>query len=203
MEVLQKQNNMLLKSKEEEPQHKPPAHHSLAEKRQADFTIKQNENDTRVVTRQVSMDLVNQNMSFMTRFNSRKSRNISVEPKKKLAKYKETLENMHKRRSSEGECDRSAGLSITREAEALEKELEEIMEKSVMEKIEKTAEIKKRYNEEIQEIQKMGSGQLITQLVDQMKFAMNKELHELDIYLEDKRKVAIHKIRDFIYTKNK
>jgi hypothetical protein len=175
----------------------------LIEKRQADQTIKKNENETRMVTRQVSMDLQNQNLSFMNRFNSRKTRNISAEPKNKLPKLKQSLNVQHKRRSSEGECDKSAGLSITKEAEAFEKELEEIMEKSVMEKIEKTMEIKKKYLDEIDEIQKMGAGQIIDQLVNQMRSAMEKELLELDAGLEEKRKVAIQKIRDFIYTKNK
>ena len=200
MEILQKQNNLLLASNEE-PCPRPSAISGLVQQRQADKTIKQHEEATHYMSRQMSINLQSQNDSMVSRFINRKSRNISAEPKFPI-KTEIFGKNFqyHKRRSSEGESDKSGGVSLTKEAEDFERELEEIMEQSVLEKIEKTQEIKKKYKSQIEEIQKM-KGQLMDQLVKELQRGMQEELSVLESMLEDKRKVAIKKIREFIGTR--
>ncbi|OMJ76494.1 hypothetical protein SteCoe_24116 [Stentor coeruleus] len=204
MELFHKQNNLLLAES-------PPPHTArsnshmtsdLLQKREVDKTIKQFEVATHEVSRQVSMNLQNQNSTMLSRMNTRKNRNTSVDPRKSSVFHKLPFVTHHKRRSSEGESDKSGGVSTTREAEQFEKELEEIMEESVMEKISKRQEIKKKYREQIEEIQSMGGGTVMQQLAEEMQKRMDEELNALDGMLEDKRKVAIKRIKEFLVKKN-
>ena len=124
MDILLKQNSMLLKSEEKvlvKPKaQKPkiPTAHSLLQKRQADNTIKQYESNTKLVSRQVTFDLQSQNTQFLTRLNNRKSRNISTEPTTKDSKFRYTIQTQHKRRNSDSECDISAGLKPSTDPES-------------------------------------------------------------------------------------
>ena len=202
MELLQKQNTLLLASHDEPPpRHSISVSKELLQQRQADKAIKLHNEASQNVSRQISMNLQSQNSTMLSRFNNRKSRNISAEPKNpsNFGKIFFPSGGHHKRRSSEGESDKSGGKpSISNDAEQFEKELEEIMEQSVMEKIEKTQEIKKKYREEIEEIQKMKGNALMDQLIKELQKGMQEELSTLETNLEYKRKIAIKKIRDFL-----
>ena len=137
----------------------------------------------------------------MSRFNNRKSRNVSADAKSPQKFGKIFGQGQHKRRSSEGESDKSGGGHTSREAERFEKELEDIMEASVMEKIERTHEIKRKYRKEIEEIQAMKGNSLMDQLIKELQKGMDEEISALEIVLEEKRKIAIKKIKDFLVTR--
>lgn len=204
MDVLQKQNNSLLADSQEPPvRNSVSVSHDLLQQRQADRTIKLHEEASQNLSRQVSMNIHDQNNSIPNRVSTRKSRNISADHKnpRKIPKSLYKIENFHKRRSSEGESDKSGGVSLTKEAEEFEKELEQIMEQSVMEKIEKTQKIKKKYREQIEDIKKMKGNAIMDQLIQELQRAMQQELSELESALEDKRKIAIKKIREFLVTR--
>ena len=202
MELLQRQNTLLLASADP-PRPRPSlsVSHDLLQKREADKAIKLYEAASQSVSRQVSMNLQSQNSSIVSRFNNRKSRNVSAEPKPPQKFGKIFGGGHHKRRSSEGESDRSGGGQNSKEAEQFEKELEEIMEASVMEKIEKTHEIKRKYRKQIEEIKQMKGNSLMDQLVKELERGMDEEMAALEIVLEEKRKIAIKKIKDFLVTR--
>lgn len=201
MDLLQRQNTLMLASEERpQPRQSSMISKDLMQKREADKAIKEHTEATQFVSRQVSMNLQSQNNSILSRVSTRKSRNVSAEPKTVQKFGNHFNSGHHKRRSSEGESDRSGGMKISKEAEDFEKELEDIMEQSVVEKIEKTQEIKKKYKKQIEEIQKM-KGNLMDQLVKELQKCMDQELTSLESHLEEKRKIAIKKIRDFISTR--
>ena len=185
MEVLQKQNTLLLASTDEPsvstpplPRHSISVSNDLLQQRKADNAIKLHNEASQSISRQVSMNIQNQNSSILSRFNNRKSRNTSAEPKNpsNFGKFFIPKGLNHKRRSSEGESDKSGGVSVSKEAEQFEKELEDIMEKSVMEKIEKTQEIKKQYREQIEEIQKKKGRAIMDQLINELQKGLEEEL---------------------------
>jgi len=97
--VLQRQSNLLLK-----PETTPP---DLKQQRQADLTIKLHENNSKQLSRQVSMNLEKQNSMMMDRFKNRKNRNTSVQCKDVNKKKMRFSMAIHKRTSSEGESDKS------------------------------------------------------------------------------------------------
>ena len=70
-----------------------------------------------------------------------------------------------------------------------------------MEKIERTHEIKRKYRKEIEEIQAMKGNSLMDQLIKELQKGMDEEISALEIVLEEKRKIAIKKIKDFLVTR--
>lgn len=186
MAVLQRQSNLLLK-----PESAP---NDLKQQRQADLTIKLHENTSKQQSRQVSMNLEKQNLVMMDRFKNRKVRNGSVEDRGKNQKKMRFSMAVHKRNSSEGESDRSGGHRVEKQAEKFEMELEKIMEESVMEKIIRSKEIKKRYHEAINDVGKDNTP-LMSQLIKELEKNMEAELLALEKDLETRRKEMIQSLK--------
>jgi len=184
--VLQRQSNLLLR-----PETTPP---DLKQQRQADLTIKLHENNSKQLSRQVSMNLEKQNSMMMDRFKNRKNRNTSVQCKDVNKKKMRFSMAIHKRTSSEGESDKSGGLKVEKQAERFEIELEKIMEESVIEKIIRSKEIKKRYQEAMNDVGKDRTP-LMEQLIKELEKNMQTELSALEKELENRRKVAIQNLK--------
>ena len=137
--LLIKQSNFLLKDQ------KTP---DLKEKREAEQTIKQFERKSEIVSRQVSINLERQNSLVFKRCQDRKLRNGSEEKKRKSIQNPFSFElrtTALNRKVSGLNCDASAGQALVNETECFEMELERIMEDSVLEKLLRIREIKKKY----------------------------------------------------------
>lgn len=96
--------------------------------------------------------------------------------------------------TAESESDKSGGLPKRLSLETFEIELEKIMESFVIEKVNKTAEIHRRYESQLAELSPDNT--LMRQIIDQIRIAETQEIAALVESLETKRKEDIQKLRD-------
>jgi len=83
---------------------------------------------------------------------------------------------------------------VEKQSERFEIELEKIMEESVIEKIIRSKEIKKRYQEAMNDVGKDRTP-LMEQLIKELEKNMQTELSALEKELENRRKVAIQNLK--------
>ena len=185
--LLTKQSNFLLKD---------PKVPDLKEKREAEQTIKQFERKSEIVSRQVSINLERQNSLVFKRCQDRKLRNGSEEKKRKSLQNGFSFElrtTALNRKVPDFSFDASAGRSLVNEAEGFERELERIMEDSVLEKLMRIREIKKKYEKAIEDVGEEKG--IFKQVVDEIRKNMENDIRMLEVELEKKRKQEICEIK--------
>jgi demethoxyubiquinone hydroxylase (CLK1/Coq7/Cat5 family) len=93
--------------------------------------------------------------------------------------------------SKDRESDKGGGIPRKSIADEFEEELEKLMERFVMEKLEKTSRIQSHYNHQINELKGMGSMETIQEVIKEMQKNMDRELQDLAVEIDTKRKQEI------------
>ena len=180
------------------------------------------ENSSKTTAKQVQNDMVRQDEALKNRLSqrisSRKSSRISTPSleqrfsnvdmeavARKLGaiptespppprKYSSSAQLSPREGSTAGSSE--AGEGRMQNFDDLEKKLEEVMERSYAEKHEKLAEIQKKYEAEIEEMQKEGpvTG-LLLQVLEQTKVAMEQEMAAAAQAIDQKRRTAVQQVR--------
>ncbi|CAG9314562.1 unnamed protein product [Blepharisma stoltei] len=182
---------------------------NLTQKRVAERVIKQHDLDTSATSKEIQLNLDSQDIALEHRISSRKkNRNRSSSPRSpnKFGSFNyldmsniSSNDEPPKRRSTEGESDKSGGVPKPLKYEIFEKELENIMEKYVLLKIKSTHQIRKKYKEQIQDVKGMGNNEIIKQLVGEMEKSRQQELDELERNIDEQRKEEIRKIKEEVH----
>lgn len=76
-----------------------------------------------------------------------------------------------------------------------QEEVEKVLEKCVEERDLRVKEIKKKYKDEIKQVKLMGDGDIIGQVVTQMKGNLKAEIHGMELEIREKKKVLIEEVR--------
>lgn len=180
------------------------------------------ENSTKSTAKQVQNDMVRQDEALKNRLSqrisSRKSSRINTPSldqrfssvdmdavARKLGaiptesppaprKYSSSAQLSPREGSTAGSSE--AGEGRMQNFDDLEKKLEEVMERSYAEKHEKLGEIQKKYEAEMEEMQREGpvSG-LMLQVLEQTKVAMEREMETAALLIDQKRRQAVQQVR--------
>ena len=191
-ETLVKHNTLLIKSSS---QPNSPKSKDLSQHRRADKSIKEHEVDSSRLSRQISLNLHNQDSNLTLKLRSRQSKLNSPTVKSCKNQTRKSKTFRFEVVSSESESDKSAGFGISGKIE-FEDRIEDVVEKFVKEKHQKGKEIRKKYKEEIGEVLKMKGGELIDRIVENMKRNMKEEIEEAEGKIEDERRLEIVRIKE-------
>lgn len=188
------------------PEEKPKAV-NLPQQRNAEKYIKSHVDTSRDASARIQQNLKNQLTNLSDKLEARKSikkRNRSQEPtplrSRQHIRQAETsvavtlneIEiSLRRSLSKDRESDRGGGIPRKSIADEFEEELEKLMERFVIEKLEKSSKIQKHYNHQIKEVKGLGGMETIQQVIKEMERNMEQELHDLNYEIESKRKQEI------------
>lgn len=172
----------------------------LAQRRAAEKVIKDHDHTSNINIKQVQENLKYQNETLEHRKITRK-RGYSIRPRsssphsppKKGGEFsflniESGLKRTPERRSTEGESDKSGGLAKVAPNAIFDKEIEEISEKFILEKMTETGKINKHYKEQISEIKSIGGeAEIIDQIIQEMERNRANDIKELEMRIEKRR----------------
>jgi hypothetical protein len=172
-----------------------PKNRDLSQHREADQRIKQHEFNCNRLSQEVSSNLFNQDSLLSLKLKNRQSKLTSPKIKSTKNHFRKSKTFRFEAASSESESEKSGGLGISKNNEAFESKLEDVIERFIFEKMQKSKEIRKKYKEEIGQVLKMQGGCLIEKIVEQMRSDMKEEIRKAEKHLENERKAEIVKIK--------
>lgn len=171
----------------------------LSGERTAQQALKTHSNEASNLSQQLRQNLKSQHDSLNSRLRERqsRSRNASMTPVRQPSKDLRSSfapEN-HSRPSLTEESDRSGGMPSSSPFDLFESQVEAIMEKFVESKMKVRKEIESKYEEELEEIKKMGDASVFKSLYEEMKKNKEQEIETAMKDLEEKRKAEISAVR--------
>ena len=179
---------------------------SVPETRNAEKIINTHMNDAQTTSKKLQENLKSQGDALHQRLMQRKaarSRGNSVDampskPKlftKTMTDTSPFIVPISPKNFMSQESDRSGGPARNQSMEHFEEGLEKIMEKFVEEKMTTTRNIKNKYKSDIDEVKKMGQGEVVNQILLEIEKSMNEELAREIKKLEERRKEEISALR--------
>ena len=145
-------------------------------------------------SRKIQMNLASQNETIGKRLEKRKERNSSLNCKNQLSKsFGHSRKSFNFSISNETEeSDVSAG---GRKSTDYERELEQVMEKYVLEKLEARNSVKRKYQEEINTLKESFGEEEFKYMQREMQKNMEKEIRQVEESIDLQRKEAIQQLR--------
>ena len=200
LSMLKKQDS-LLSSGLASRRHSLPFKATLKNDRAADQALKTHNETNSKAIRRAQQNLHSQYASLNNRLSARISTLRSLSPKSankgghtdKVGTSMNVTSSGKKyvtKKSLEGESDRSAG-------GCKDSQIEEIMEKYVIEKLQRTHDVKLRYKAGKEEVEEMGSSVMLQQVFEQMELRMNQEIKEIEDDINRRRKQEIQELKRF------
>lgn len=188
-------------------QEEKPKAANLPQQRAAEGIIKSHADTSRGASARIQENLKNQLVNLSEKIQARKSfrkRNRSQEPtplrsrlqmrqtETSVAVTRQEIEvSLRRSLSKDRESDKGGGMPRKSIADEFEEELEKLMERFVIEKLEKTSRIQSHYNHQINELKGMGSMETIQEVIKEMQRSMDRELQDLAVEIDTKRKQEI------------
>lgn len=181
---------------------------SLSSKRAAETIVKNNHNRAVSVSKEVQINLAKQCAALSTRIFRRKSlRQWSMPPKTSILiprciltmnEYTDPLSNKEKievlKKSLKNECDKSGGPPKNILADKIEKDLEQLGEKYIMEKLQITEQIWTKYQSEKEAVETLRGTEMFHKIIEEINHRMQEETSLVCAEIENRREAEVKRL---------